>query len=138
MHLKWGQQLHIHRLQYSIALTESIMEDINQNKPVWDIESTNPDLVEPVTEELKKVMDPEIGLNILELGLVRNVAVINGEAKLLMIMTTPFCPYGPALLETTRQQAEIGLKLPTTVTLSYEPWDPSMMDENARLEWGFF
>jgi metal-sulfur cluster biosynthetic enzyme len=138
MHLEWGQQLHIHRLQYSIALTESIMEDINQNKPVWDIESTNPDLVEPVTEELKKVMDPEIGLNILELGLVRNVAVINGEAKLLMIMTTPFCPYGPALLETTRQQAEIGLKLPTTVTLSYEPWDPSMMDENARLEWGFF
>jgi metal-sulfur cluster biosynthetic enzyme len=66
------------------------------------------------------------------------VAVINGEAKLMMIMTTPFCPYGPALLETTRQQAEISLKLPTSITLSYEPWDPSMMDENARMEWGFF
>ncbi|OGO11418.1 MAG: hypothetical protein A2Y53_02245 [Chloroflexi bacterium RBG_16_47_49] len=83
-------------------------------------------------------MDPEIGLNVLELGLVRNVAVINGEAKIMMIMTTPFCPYGPALLETTRQQAELGLSLPTSITLSYEPWDPSMMDENARLEWGFF
>ena len=114
------------------------MEDTNQNKPVWDIESTNPDLVEPLIEELKKVMDPEIGLNILELGLVRNVGILNGEAKLMMIMTTPFCPYGPALLETTRQQAEIGLKLPTSVELSYEPWDPSMMDENARSEWGFF
>lgn len=113
------------------------MADTNQNKPVWEIESTNPALVEPLTDELKKVMDPEIGLNVLELGLVRNVAVINGEAKLLMIMTTPFCPYGPALLETTRQQAEIGLKLPTSVELSYEPWDPSMMDENARLDWGF-
>jgi metal-sulfur cluster biosynthetic enzyme len=114
------------------------MADIIENKPVWDIESTNPELVEPVTEELKKVMDPEIGLNVLELGLVRNVTIINGEGKLLMIMTTPFCPYGPALLETTRQQAEIGLKLPTSITLNYEPWDPSMMDENARSEWGFF
>lgn len=114
------------------------MIDNIQNKPVWDIESTNPELVEPLVEELKKVMDPEIGLNILELGLVRNVTIINGEAKMQMIMTTPFCPYGPALLETTRQQAEIGLRLPTSVTLSYEPWDPSMMDENARLEWGFF
>lgn len=114
------------------------MNDNNQNKPSWDIESTNPELVEPLIEELKKVMDPEIGLNVLQLGLVRNVAVINGEAKMIMIMTTPFCPYGPALLETTRQQAEIGLNLPTSIELSYEPWDPSMMDENARLEWGFF
>jgi metal-sulfur cluster biosynthetic enzyme len=113
------------------------MVEENQNRPVWDIDSTNPELVEPVTEELKKVMDPEIGLNVLELGLIRNVAVINGEAKMLMIMTTPFCPYGPALLETTREQAEIGLKMPTSVDLSYEPWDPSMMDENARFEWGF-
>jgi metal-sulfur cluster biosynthetic enzyme len=114
------------------------MADNNQNKPVWDIESTNPELVEPLINELNKVMDPEIGLNILELGLIRNVAVINGDAKILMIMTTPFCPYGPALLETTRQQAEAGLKLPASIDLSYEPWDPSMMDENARSEWGFF
>jgi metal-sulfur cluster biosynthetic enzyme len=114
------------------------MTDSNQNKPIWDIENTNPELFEPLINELKKVMDPEIGLNILELGLVRNVAIINGEAKIMMIMTSPFCPYGPALLETTRQQAEVGLNLPTSITLSYEPWDPSMMDENARLEWGFF
>ena len=138
MYIERRQQLYIYHLKFSIAITQIIMENNTQNKPVWDIESTNPELLEPLTEELKKVMDPEIGLNILELGLVRNVAVINGAAKLMMIMTTPFCPYGPALLETTRQQAEIGLKLSTSVTLSYEPWDPSMMDENARLEWGFF
>lgn len=113
------------------------MVEENNNRPIWEIESTHPELVEALIEELKKVMDPEIGLNVLELGLIRNVAVMNGEAKMLMIMTTPFCPYGPALLETTRQQAEFGLKMPTSVTLSYEPWDPSMMDENARLDWGF-
>jgi metal-sulfur cluster biosynthetic enzyme len=114
------------------------MADNNQNRPVWDIESTNPELVEPLTAELNKVMDPEIGLNVLQLGLVRNVAILNGEAKMVMIMTTPFCPYGPALLETTRQQAEIGLKMPTSIELSYEPWDPTMMDEDARIDWGFF
>ncbi len=113
------------------------MTDGYQNKPVWEIESTNPELVDALVAELEKVVDPEIGLNVLQLGLVRNVAVINGEAKMLMIMTTPFCPYAPALLETTRQQAEIGLKMPTSVSLSYEPWDPSMMDEDSRMEWGF-
>jgi metal-sulfur cluster biosynthetic enzyme len=114
------------------------MDETNQNKPVWEIESTHPELVEQLIEELKKVMDPEIGLNVLELGLVRNVAILDGEAKMMMIMTTPFCPYGPALLEEARQHAENGIKLPTSVELGYEPWDPSMMDENARLEWGFF
>jgi metal-sulfur cluster biosynthetic enzyme len=114
-----------------------MMETENQNRPVWQIDSSNPELVTPLTEELKKVMDPEIGLNVLELGLVRNVAVNEGKAMMVMIMTTPFCPYGPALLETTRQQAEVGLGMPTSVELSYEPWDPSMMDENARLDWGF-
>jgi len=114
------------------------MVDTNNNRPSWDLENTNPDLVDPLIEELKKVMDPEIGLNVLELGLIRNVAIINGEAKILMIMTTPFCPYAPALLETTRQQAETGLQIPTSIDLSYEPWDPSMMDENARIDWGFY
>jgi metal-sulfur cluster biosynthetic enzyme len=114
------------------------MIDEYQNKPIWEIESTHPELVEPLINEFKKVSDPEIGLNVLELGLIRNVVILNSEAKIVMIMTTPFCPYAPALLETTRQQAEIGLKLPTSITMSYEPWDPSMMDENARSDWGFF
>jgi len=114
------------------------MEENHQNKPVWEIESTHPELVETLIEELNKVVDPEIGLNVLQLGLVRNVAVMNGEGKVVAIMTTPFCPYGPALLETMRQQAESGLKMPTSISLSYEPWDPSMMDEDARSEWGFF
>jgi len=114
------------------------MVEENRNKPIWEIESTNPELVEPLITELQKVTDPEIGLNVLELGLIRNVAIIDKEAKIMMIMTTPFCPYAPTLLEATRHQAEIGLKLPTSISMSFEPWDPSMMDENARNDWGFF
>jgi metal-sulfur cluster biosynthetic enzyme len=114
------------------------MSESDQSKVVWDIESTNPELIEPLREELKKVRDPELGLNVLELGLVRNVFVTKDEATLMMIMTTPFCPYAPALLEITRQKAEVALKRSTSVTLGFEPWDPSMMEENARAEWGFF
>lgn len=122
---------------YCIAERVTMTEEY-KNIPIWEIESTHQDLVEPLIDELKKVVDPEIGLNVLELGLIRNVAIIDNEAKIMMIMTTPFCPYAPALLESTRAQAEIGLKIPTSITMSYEPWDPSMMDENARSDWGFF
>jgi metal-sulfur cluster biosynthetic enzyme len=61
------------------------MSDNNQNRPIWEIESTHPEMMESLTEELKKVVDPEIGLNVLQLGLVRNVAVMNNEAKVVAI-----------------------------------------------------
>ena len=114
------------------------MTENYQNKPIWEIESTNPELVESLITALQKVMDPEIGLNILELGLVRNVAIINGEAKMLMIMTTPFCPYGPAMLEVTRQKAESILNLPTTIEMGMEMWDFSMMEEGVGADWGIY
>ena len=79
---------------------------------IWEIESTNPDLVEPVEKALRQVVDPEIGLNVVELGLVRNVKLENEDkAQVTMIMTTPFCPYAPALLEMTRTKAAEALKL---------------------------
>jgi metal-sulfur cluster biosynthetic enzyme len=55
-----------------------------------------------------------------------------------MIMTTPFCPYAPALLDMTRSKAEKILGQPTTIDLGMEPWDPSMMEEGAAAAWGFF
>lgn len=83
-------------------------------------------------------MDPEIGLNVIELGLVRDVVVAEQSAHLTMIMTTPFCPYAPALLEMSRQKAEEALKRPTTVEMAMEMWEPSMMEEGAGAEWGLF
>jgi metal-sulfur cluster biosynthetic enzyme len=55
-----------------------------------------------------------------------------------MIMTTPFCPYAPALLEMTRQKAEEALERPTTISMGIEPWDPSMMEEGVGADWGIF
>ncbi len=107
-------------------------------KVIWTIESTHPELVEPLKEALKNVMDPEIGLSVIDLGLVRDVVITDGIANLNMIMTTPFCPYAPALLEMTRAKAEESLQRPTTVEFNMDPWDPSMMEEDAAKEWGFF
>ena len=107
-------------------------------KVVWIAESTHPDLMEALRENLRQVMDPEIGLNVIELGLVRDVVVTDESANVTMVMTTPFCPYAPALLEMSRQKAEEALHRPTTVELSMEMWDPSMMEEGAGAEWGFF
>jgi metal-sulfur cluster biosynthetic enzyme len=114
------------------------MEKSAHSKPVWDIESSHPKLVEKLKTELRTVIDPEIGLNIIELGLIRNVTISDGHAIITMIMTTPFCPYAPAILDMTRQKGQSALELPTSMSLGFEPWDPSMMEDGANPEWGFF
>lgn len=104
----------------------------------WDIEQSHPEKVDALKEALREVVDPEIGLNIIELGLVRNVTINDDQAVVSMIMTTPFCPYAPVLLEATRNKAETALEIPTTMAFGVEPWDPSMMEEGAASAWGFF
>ncbi len=104
----------------------------------WVAEKTHPELVPPLKEALRKVMDPEIGLNVIELGLVRDVVIREQDAEVNMIMTTPFCPYAPALLEMTRVKAEEALQRSTRIILGMEMWDPSMMEDGAGAEWGLF
>ena len=55
-----------------------------------------------------------------------------------MLLTTPFCPYGPALIEQVRRAAEKAAQMPARVTLAMEMWDPSMMEGGAPKEWGLF
>ena len=105
---------------------------------IWDAESTHPELSESLKIALREVLDPELGLSVIELGLVRNVIITEDQATLHMIMTTPYCPYTPAMLEMTRQKAEDTLQRHTDMSLGMEPWDPSMMEEGAASEWGLF
>lgn len=108
------------------------------NRPMWQAETTHPDLVDRIKDALREVVDPEIGLNVIELGLIREMIIEDQKAHIVMILTTPFCPYGPALLEMTRQKVENVLQRPTTVEMGLEMWDPTMMEEGAGAEWGFF
>ncbi len=95
---------------------------------------------EQLMESLRSVIDPEIGLNIVELGLVRNLDIENeGErAKITMILTTPFCPYGPQLIEQVRIVGNQVIPGGIEVEIGTELWDPSMMEEGAGGDWGLF
>lgn len=114
------------------------MTDAQRNLAVWHIESTHQELVEPLKAKLREIVDPEIGLDIIALGLVRDVTCQDESAKVTMILTTPFCPYGPAILETTRQKAQEFLGLPTTIEMGMEMWDFSYMEEGAGADWGLY
>lgn len=105
---------------------------------IWEADSTAPEQSKTVREALRKVMDPEIGLSVIELGLVRDLKIEDDSQHVKMIMTTPFCPYGPALLESTRAEAEKATGNPTTIEMAMDPWDPSMMEEGVGAEWGLF
>ncbi len=95
---------------------------------------------EEVIESLRSVIDPEIGLNVIELGLMRNIDVNDAEdtANITMILTTPFCPYGPQIIEQVRLAGNSVMNGGVTVEIGTELWDPSMMEEGAGGDWGLF
>jgi len=109
-----------------------------QENLVWQAENTHPDLIEPFKKSMREIEDPELGMDIIELGLVRDLKIFETDAEVKMILTTPFCPYGPAMVEMVRKKAEEALARPVTIKLGMEMWDPSMMEEGAAAAWGFF
>jgi metal-sulfur cluster biosynthetic enzyme len=116
------------------------MSEENHAKEIkWTIHDTNPELVEPLREALSQIVDPEIGLNIIQLGLIRDAQVIDENSlKLNMILTTPFCPYGPAMIETTRQKTQEALDKVVTIEMGTEMWDFAMMEDPTSLDWGLY
>lgn len=124
-------------MNWKIYMTDQNNSD-NHLKPFWNAELTHPNLLEGLKDAMKEVVDPEIGLNIIELGLVRNVTIKEDSALITMILTTPFCPYGPALLEMCRKKAEEFLEKPTHIEMGLEMWDFSMMEEGAGGDWGLY
>jgi metal-sulfur cluster biosynthetic enzyme len=91
-----------------------------------------------VLTALREVYDPEIGLNVVELGLVRDLEIEEDHMHIKMIMTTPFCPYAPQLIEMTRLKAQETIGVPTTIEIGMEMWDPSMAEEGVLGQWGLF
>ena len=95
---------------------------------------------ERIVDVLKTVYDPEIPVNIYDLGLIYKVDVKDsGDVELDMTFTAPSCPAADFILEDVRQKVDSleGVKN-ATVNLVFEPaWDQSMMTEEARVELGF-
>lgn len=98
------------------------------------------EIEEKVIEMLKTVYDPEIPVNIYDLGLIYKVDVTeNGEVALDMTLTAPNCPAADFIMEDVRQKIEsIEAVKSATVNLVFEPeWNKDMMSEEAKLELGF-
>ncbi|MEL7646099.1 MAG: iron-sulfur cluster assembly protein [Anaerolineaceae bacterium] len=113
------------------------MEENTNPAPLWDIDKTHPQFHNDLIENLAGITDPELGYSILELGLVRNISIENESAHVVMILTTPFCPYGPHMLESTRAKVEQILGLRTELEYGQETWTPEMMEKDLMDDdWG--
>ncbi len=103
----------------------------------WHLGETNPPLAESLYIGLQEIMDPELGMNIIQLGLVRDVKILEGNVLVTMILTTPFCPYAPQLMEACRSKTEELLEMPTKIEMGREVWDRSLMEDDA-VDWGLY
>ena len=94
------------------------------------------DLKEKVITEIKKVYDPEIPVNIYELGLIYDIKIKDKDVQVKMTLTTPNCPVAESLPKEVKDSI-MELKEVNKVDLDLvwdPPWDKSMMSEAAKLE----
>ncbi len=94
------------------------------------------DLKEKVIAEIKKIYDPEIPVNIYELGLIYDISVKDKNIKVKMTLTSPNCPVAESLPKEVKDSImEIKGVDKVDLDLVWEPpWDKSMMSESAKLE----
>src|SRR5206468_7671485 len=77
-----------------------------------------------VRSALETVMDPEIGLSVIDLGLIREVHLLDDKTFIRMMLTTPFCPYAPQLVEEIKQAATGVVPKPCEVEIMPDAWSP--------------
>lgn|SRR5690606_15403401 len=97
-------------------------------------------VADKIKEALETVFDPEIPVNIVELGLVYEVLTKeDGTAKVVMTLTAPNCPVADGIINEVQEKVEAVENVKDAlVELTFDPpWDKSMMSDEARLELGF-
>ena len=97
--------------------------------PVFDAERRATELA--ILDALRGVVDPEIGMNVVELALIRQIILGPDSTEIKMILTTPFCPYAVSMIAQVKEQAETVVEHDVKVTLLAERWDP----RDAGLMW---
>jgi metal-sulfur cluster biosynthetic enzyme len=84
-----------------------------------------------ILDALRAVVDPEIGMNVVELALIKQILLGPDSTEVKMILTTPFCPYAGSMIAQVKEQAESVVEHDVKVTLLAERWDP----RDAGLMW---
>ncbi len=94
---------------------------------------------EEVTEALSNVIDPELGLDFVELGLIYGVEIDGGDVSVTFTLTTPACPIGPQVSEQMREFVGDldGVEKVHPKMVFDPPWSPEMMSEDAKFALGF-
>ena len=101
---------------------------------------TPQDLGEKIVKELKSIFDPEIPVDIYELGLIYDVFVNeDNEVKILMTLTSPNCPVAESLPQEVEEKIRSIDEVKTAeVEITFDPpWTQDLMSEEAKLELGF-
>lgn len=95
---------------------------------------------EQILEKLKEVIDPELGINIVDLGLIYDVKINDGEVKIKMTLTSPGCPlHGFFTSEVEEKISSLTGIEKVLVGLTYDPpWTPERMSGSARKKLGGF
>ena len=94
-----------------------------------------------IREALRDVIDPEVGINIVDLGLIYDVKIDDSQLDIVMTMTSPACPMGPYIQDEVeaRLQELVGYEVPIGIDVVWEPaWSPARMSDRARLQLGVF
>ena len=95
--------------------------------------------VDEVTDALRDVIDPELGLDFVELGLIYEVAVEGANVSVTYTLTSPGCPIGPQVSEQIEEfvsDVEGVESVTSTMTFS-PPWTPELMSDDAKFALGF-
>lgn len=88
---------------------------------------------EAVREALRGVLDPELHLDVVTLGLIREIDLETSPSKVKMLLTTPFCPYGPWMVQQVKETAEGAVGDEVKVEVLAEQWHPEMMEDPSVL-----
>ena len=95
--------------------------------------------VEEVTEALSNVIDPELGLDFVELGLIYDIELDEGHVAVTFTLTSPGCPIGPQVSDQIREfVGEVeGVESVEPHMVFSPPWSPDRMSEDAKFALGF-
>ena len=90
-----------------------------------------------VRSVLETVMDPELGLSVIDLGLIREVHFLADKTLVRMMLTTPFCPYAPQMMADVKQATESAVPQPAEVEIMPDAWSPDMMPDPGLLGFSY-
>ena len=90
-----------------------------------------------VRSALEAVLDPEIGLSVIDLGLIREVHFFPDRTHVRMMLTTPFCPYAAQLMEEVQKTTMGVVPLPCEVEIMPDAWSPQLMPDPGLLGFSF-